>query len=195
MDNLGSSERRILARAANLGLKKFFGCHGHHHQAVSEVGIYALTHHALCVTLNEITLLAVLREKLSGFFCHILCYTNALHSGWLLLVLRTKTSEDDNKYGSWVQSGQIAPRLGSIARVVPHLVELVWLSKTQLRVLSLLNEEEAVEATEVAIRFGLSPSWASTTLKRLWEKGYVKRRVSSSVTGGVFYLYIKEVRY
>ena len=89
------------------------------------------------------------------------------------------------------QSGPIDPNLVRAAQAVPHQVGLVKLSKTQLRVLDLVNEGELVGAIEVAKRADLSPSWCSTTLKRIWEKGYVSRRSVKRMNGGFEYVYLK----
>ncbi|MFD2179650.1 MarR family transcriptional regulator [Veronia pacifica] len=83
----------------------------------------------------------------------------------------------------------IAPRLSEIAREVPQQVNRVRLSKTQLRVLESIKRGETVTPYEIANRCEISTSFASTLLKRLFEKTYLVRRSESSRFGGLTYLY------
>ncbi|WP_158161270.1 MarR family winged helix-turn-helix transcriptional regulator [Grimontia hollisae] len=87
------------------------------------------------------------------------------------------------------QNGQIDPRLSHVARLLPHQINRVRLSKTQYRVLQAIKRGEQVTPKQIAERCGLSDSFASTTLKRLWEKSYLNRNCESDLTGGVVYLY------
>ena len=89
------------------------------------------------------------------------------------------------------QSGPIDLSLVSIARVVPHQVGLVKLSKTQLRVLKSIKEQEEVTALMIATRCQVSPSWASSLLRRLFEKCYLQRSVGVLQTGGVEFKYYR----
>lgn len=87
------------------------------------------------------------------------------------------------------QSGPIDPRLVSIARVVPHQVGLVKLSKTQMKVLKLMGQGEDVTSEQIARRCSLSNSWSSTTLRRLYERGYLYRRFEPAQAGGGVFIY------
>lgn len=93
-----------------------------------------------------------------------------------------------------VQSGPIDPRLLNVARVVPHQVGLVKLSKTQLRVLNTIRGNEEVTALVISERCKVSSSWASTLLRRLYEKRYLNRSSASLQEGGVEFLYNKVTR-
>ncbi|PSW23948.1 MarR family transcriptional regulator [Photobacterium phosphoreum] len=72
---------------------------------------------------------------------------------------------------------QINTDLMEAARVVPHQVGLIKLSKTQLKVLQSIMPGEKVTAEQIAERCDLSCSWASTLLKRIWERGYLTRSI------------------
>lgn len=86
----------------------------------------------------------------------------------------------------------IDARLSAVARLLPHQVNYVRLSKTQLRVLQSINMGEQVTAVEVANRCGVSTSFASTLLKTLMIKGYLRRKVLTEKTGGVEFGYINK---
>lgn len=83
----------------------------------------------------------------------------------------------------------ISENLLKCARSVPHQVGLLKLSKTQLIVLQSIKEGEEVTPSQIADRCDLSPSWASSLLKRLVEKYYLERSVNIHLTGGVMYYY------
>lgn len=83
----------------------------------------------------------------------------------------------------------IDARLSAVARLLPHQVNYVRLSKTQLRVLQSINVGEQVTAVEIANRCKLSESWASTLLKRLYEKRYLQRTGGVRQCGGVEFSY------
>ncbi|HIF9067516.1 TPA: MarR family transcriptional regulator [Photobacterium damselae] len=70
------------------------------------------------------------------------------------------------------------------ARVAPHQVGLIKLSKTQLKVLQSIMPGEKITAEQIAERCGLSCSWASTLLKRIWERGYLVRAAFMRNGGG-----------
>ncbi len=57
------------------------------------------------------------------------------------------------------------------ARVVPHQVGLIKLSKTQLKVLQSIMPSEKITAEQIADRYELASSWISTLLKTVWERG------------------------
>nr|WP_036794895.1 hypothetical protein [Photobacterium kishitanii] len=84
---------------------------------------------------------------------------------------------------------QINANLMGAARVVPHQVGLIKLSKTQLKVLQSIMPGEKVTAEQIAERCELSCSWASTLLKTVWERGYLVRTLIIRKNGGVNFLY------
>ena len=84
---------------------------------------------------------------------------------------------------------QINADLMEAARVVPHQVGLIKLSKTQLKVLQSIMPGEKVTAELIAERCELSNSWASTLLKTVWERGYLYRRLTPMLHGGIEYVY------
>ena len=85
---------------------------------------------------------------------------------------------------------QINANLMGAARVVPHQVGLIKLSKTQLEVLQSIMPGEKVTAEQIAERCELSCSWASTLLKTVWERGYLKRTAFMREGGGVMFYYL-----
>ncbi|MCY9802708.1 helix-turn-helix domain-containing protein [Vibrio scophthalmi] len=87
------------------------------------------------------------------------------------------------------QNEPINEALITVARLVPHQVALVKPSKTQLRVLLSIRVGEEVTASQIAGRFELSPSFASTLLRRLCAKDYLQRVCESRQYGGVEYRY------
>lgn len=87
------------------------------------------------------------------------------------------------------QNGQIDPRLSHVARLLPHQINSVRLSKTQFRVLQAIERGEQVTPNQIAERCGISNSFASTLLKRLCDKSYLKRSVKVRDLGGVLYVY------
>ncbi|MFA0690640.1 MarR family transcriptional regulator [Vibrio splendidus] len=87
------------------------------------------------------------------------------------------------------QNEPINEALITIARVVPHQVGMLKLSKTQLKVLQSIKPGEQVTASQVAERCELSSSWASSLLKRLYEKCYLTRSSIGQVSGGIEFSY------
>ncbi|MBY8157920.1 winged helix DNA-binding protein [Vibrio fluvialis] len=87
------------------------------------------------------------------------------------------------------QNTQISEALVAAARIAPHQVALVKPSKTQLRVLNSIKEGEKVTAAQIAYRCDLSESWASTLLKRLYEKHYLQRTGGVRQCGGLEFSY------
>ncbi|MGR5050705.1 MarR family transcriptional regulator [Photobacterium damselae] len=85
---------------------------------------------------------------------------------------------------------QINADLMEAARVVPHQVGLIKLSKTQLKVLQSIMPGEKVTAEQIAERCNLSSSWASTLLKTVWERGYLVRTAFIREGGGVMFYYL-----
>lgn len=82
--------------------------------------------------------------------------------------------------------------LASAARQFPHQVSLVKPSKTQLKVLNSIKRGELVTPNDIADRCDLSSSFASTLLRRLYEKDYLSRRQNVTPGGGITYSYTKE---
>ncbi|TLS83872.1 winged helix-turn-helix transcriptional regulator [Photobacterium damselae subsp. damselae] len=85
---------------------------------------------------------------------------------------------------------QINANLMEAARAVPHQVGLIKLSKTQLKVLQSINPREEVTSEQIAKRCDLSSSWASTLLKTIWERGYLKRTKIINDGGSIAFIYI-----
>ena len=93
--------------------------------------------------------------------------------------------------GNFEQKGDVSHVLVAAARLVPHQVKLVKLSKTQLRVLDSIKQGEEVTAQYIAERCDLSPSWASSLLKNLTERHYIKRVSKVLLRGGIEYIYLR----
>ncbi|MCE7583342.1 MarR family transcriptional regulator [Vibrio fluvialis] len=91
--------------------------------------------------------------------------------------------------GFLCQNKPINEALITAARIAPHQVALVKPSKTQLKVLNSIKAGEKVTAAQVAHRCDLSTSFASTLLKTLMEKGYLRRKAMTERTGGVEFGY------
>ncbi|EKO3932732.1 MarR family transcriptional regulator [Vibrio fluvialis] len=87
------------------------------------------------------------------------------------------------------QNEPINEALITAARCCPHQVVRVKPTKTQLKVLDAIKVGESVTASQVAERCELSPSFASTLLKGLVQKGYLLRREDSRSIGGVEFSY------
>ncbi len=87
------------------------------------------------------------------------------------------------------QNEPINEALITAARCFPHQVARVKPSKTQLKVLNSINAGEKVTAAQIAHRCSLSTSFSSTLLKRLMEKGYLRRKAMTEQTGGVEFGY------
>ncbi|WP_102298043.1 MarR family transcriptional regulator [Vibrio cyclitrophicus] len=87
------------------------------------------------------------------------------------------------------QNEPVNEALITIARQVPHQVGLVKLSKTQLRVLKVINVGEEVTALQISERCDLSLSWASSLLRVLYVKCYLIRSSTSLDYGGVEFRY------
>ncbi|MEZ8533035.1 MarR family transcriptional regulator [Vibrio cyclitrophicus] len=93
--------------------------------------------------------------------------------------------------GDFEQKGEVSHALVAAARLVPHQVKLVKLSKTQLRVLGSIKQGEEVTAQYIAKRCGLSPSWASSLLRQLNERRYLTRASISLERGGTVFTYYR----
>ncbi|EAP93463.1 hypothetical protein [Vibrio splendidus] len=87
------------------------------------------------------------------------------------------------------QNEPVNEALITIARQVPHQVGLVKLSKTQLRVLKVINVGEEVTALQISERCDLSSSFSSTLLKGLVTKSYLTRCCGTRLLGGVEFRY------
>ncbi|WGW01891.1 helix-turn-helix domain-containing protein [Vibrio sp. YMD68] len=77
------------------------------------------------------------------------------------------------------------------ARIVPHQVARVKLSKTQLRILNAIKNGEKTTAIQIAYRCDLSSSFASTLLKELVKRCHLTRRSSVRKFGGVEFEYYR----
>ena len=91
--------------------------------------------------------------------------------------------------GNCEQKGELNHTLVAAARLAPHQVKWVKLSKTQLKVLDSIKYGEAVTAQQISERCNLSPSWASSLLRRLYQRCYLKRSHESLAFGGVLFKY------
>ncbi|MEZ8192436.1 MarR family transcriptional regulator [Vibrio sp. 1F279] len=79
--------------------------------------------------------------------------------------------------------------LAKAARLAPHQVKWVRLSKTQLKVLDSIKQHEEVTAQLIAKRCDLSPSWASSLLRSLYLRCYLTRVNVGLDFGGVEFRY------
>ena len=84
------------------------------------------------------------------------------------------------------QSAPINEALITAARNCPHQVVRVKPTKTQLKVLDVIDKGESVTAQQMAERCNISQSFTSTLLKGLVEKGYLTRKVDSRSFGGEY---------
>lgn len=91
--------------------------------------------------------------------------------------------------GNFEQKGDLSHVLVVAARLAPHQVKLVKLSKTQLRVLDSIKQGEEVTAQLIAKRCDLSPSWASSLLRGLYHRCYLTRVNVGLDFGGVQFGY------
>ena len=85
----------------------------------------------------------------------------------------------------------IDENLSNIARRIPEQITLVKLSKTQMKVFLEIKRGELITPNDIADCCELSPAWASTILRRLYEKTYLDRRAESTQSGGLTYVYQK----
>lgn len=91
--------------------------------------------------------------------------------------------------GNFEQKGDLNHVLVAAARLAPHQVKWVRLSKTQLRVLDSIKQHEEVTAQLIAKRCDLSPSWASSLLRSLYLRCYLTRVNVGLDFGGVEFRY------
>ncbi|NOI87321.1 MarR family transcriptional regulator [Vibrio sp. 99K-1] len=91
--------------------------------------------------------------------------------------------------GNFEQKGDLSHVLVATARLAPHQVKWVRLSKTQLRVLDSIKQHEEVTAQLIAKRCDLSPSWASSLLRSLYLRCYLTRVNVGLDFGGVEFRY------
>ena len=91
--------------------------------------------------------------------------------------------------GNFDQKGEVDHTLAAAARLVPHQVKWVKLSKTQLKVLDSIKQGEEVTAQLIAERCNLSPSWASSLLRSLYLRCYLTRASVGLDFGGVQFGY------
>ncbi|MEZ8615987.1 MULTISPECIES: MarR family transcriptional regulator [Vibrio] len=91
--------------------------------------------------------------------------------------------------GNFEQKSDLSHVLVAAARLAPHQVKWVRLSKTQLRVLDSIKQHEEVTAQLIAKRCDLSPSWASSLLRSLYLRCYLTRVNVGLDFGGVEFRY------
>ncbi|MEZ8199263.1 MULTISPECIES: MarR family transcriptional regulator [Vibrio] len=93
--------------------------------------------------------------------------------------------------GNFEEKCEVSHALVAAARHAPHQVKWVKLSKTQLKVLDSIKQHEEVTAQLIAKRCDLSPSWASSLLRALLERRYLKRTNVIPPEGGMTFIYSK----
>lgn len=91
--------------------------------------------------------------------------------------------------GNFEKKGEVSHALVAAARLAPHQVKWVKLSKTQLKVLGSIKQGEEVTAQLIAERCDLSPSWASSLLRSLYLRCYLTRVNVGLNFGGVQFGY------
>ncbi|CAK1695290.1 MarR family transcriptional regulator [Vibrio crassostreae] len=91
--------------------------------------------------------------------------------------------------GNFEQKGEVSHALVAAARLAPHQVKWVKLSKTQLKVFNSIKQGEEVTAQLIAERCDLSPSWASSLLRSLYLRCYLTRSSVGLDLGGVQFGY------
>ncbi|MGF1816723.1 MarR family transcriptional regulator [Vibrio splendidus] len=91
--------------------------------------------------------------------------------------------------GNFEKKSDLSHVLVAAARLAPHQVKWVRLSKTQLRVLDSIKQHEEVTAQLIAKRCDLSPSWASSLLRSLYLRCYLTRVNVGLDFGGVQFGY------
>ena len=91
--------------------------------------------------------------------------------------------------GNFEEKREVCHVLVAAARLAPHQVKWVRLSKTQLRVLDSIKQHEEVTAQLIAKRCDLSPSWASSLLRSLYLRCYLTRVNVGLDFGGVEFRY------
>ncbi len=91
--------------------------------------------------------------------------------------------------GFLCQNEPINEALITAARSTPHQVARIKPSKTQLKVLRSIRRGEEVTSIQISERLDLSESWASTLLKNLNSKLFLKRRCVVRKNGGIEFFY------
>ncbi|CAK1725146.1 MarR family transcriptional regulator [Vibrio crassostreae] len=91
--------------------------------------------------------------------------------------------------GNFEEKCEVSHALVAAARLAPHQVKWVRLSKTQLKVLDSIKQHEEVTAQLIAKRCDLSPSWASSLLRSLYLRCYLTRVNVGLDFGGVEFRY------
>lgn len=91
--------------------------------------------------------------------------------------------------GNFEQKGEPNHTLVAAAQLAPHQVKWVKLSKTQLKVLDSIKQGEEVTAQQISERCNLSPSWASSLLRNLYQRCYLTRANVGLGLGGVQFGY------
>jgi len=70
-----------------------------------------------------------------------------------------------------------------------HKIDAMKISGREREILAYVRRTHGVGSKDVADVYGVSVQNASTTLKRLLEKGYLKRVEVLATTGGLEYIY------
>jgi len=70
-----------------------------------------------------------------------------------------------------------------------HKIDAMKISGREREILGYVRRTHGVSSKDVADVYGVSVQNASTTLKRLLEKGYLKRVEILATTGGLEYIY------
>ncbi|EDP60869.1 winged helix-turn-helix transcriptional regulator [Vibrio sp. AND4] len=91
--------------------------------------------------------------------------------------------------GNFEQKGELNHILVAAAQLAPHQVKWVKLSKTQLKVLDSIKQGEEVTAQQISERCNLSPSWASSNLRNLYQRCYLARTNVGLDFGGIEFRY------
>ena len=91
--------------------------------------------------------------------------------------------------GKLGEKGDLNHNLVAEAQLALHQVKWLKLSKTQLRVLDSIEQGEEVTAQLISKRCDLSPSWASSNLRSLYERCYLTRRHIGLDCGGMEFHY------
>lgn len=91
--------------------------------------------------------------------------------------------------GNFEEKCEVDHALAAAARLAPHQVKWVRLSKTQLKVLDSIKQHEEVTAQLIAKRCDLSPSWASSLLRSLFLRCYLTRVNVGLDFGGIEFRY------
>ncbi len=71
----------------------------------------------------------------------------------------------------------------------PDEAKFFLLTHNQIKILRFIKSYEHISTAQLALQFNLSVQSASGQLKRLYERGYLKRTEAVQSSGGLEYLY------